>query len=258
MPRHRLVSFIVLLALLVSCGGNASELRILSYNIHHGRGTDGQVDLERIARVIRSVDPDLVALNEVDRGVNRSGKIDQPAELGRLTDRHAVFEKNIDYDGGEYGNAILSRFEVLEHENMPLPSHYEGEQRGMLMVRVQLPARGSVWFAATHLDYRPNDAERIESAATINRLMAGRFAGDRFVLAGDLNATPDSNVVQKFGETWEVARTGGTYPAAEPIKQIDYVLYRPATAFRVVEARVIDEPVASDHRPVLVVLDVVD
>jgi len=142
--------------LFVAASASAIELRVLTYNIHHGRRADGRVDLERIAAIIKSAKPDFVAMNEVDRGVNRSGKMDQPAELARLTGLHAAFEKNIDYDGGEYGNAVLSRFPIINIENLPLPSQYRGEQRGMLVVEVHPQEGQQLWFAATHFDYRPD------------------------------------------------------------------------------------------------------
>lgn len=87
----------------------ALTLRVLSYNIHHGRGTDNQVDLARIAKVISDSQADLVALQEVDHGTRRTGGVDQTSELGRLTGMHSQFCKQIDYDDGEYGQALLSR-----------------------------------------------------------------------------------------------------------------------------------------------------
>lgn len=246
---------------LAAIGGGqtfAAELRILSYNIHHGRGLDGEVDLERIAKVIKSAQPDLVALNEVDKGVNRSGKLDEPAELARLTGMHHAFEKNIEYDGGEYGNAILSRWPIEKTENVPLPSHYEGEQRGMLMVKVASDEGQSLWFAATHLDYRPNDAERVASTEAIEKLIASRFAGQHFVLAGDFNALPKSRVIEQLARTWMIAETGYTFPADEPVRRIDYVMARPVAAWRVRSAKVLKAPLESDHRPVLVVLEMDD
>src|ERR1700724_2661395 len=83
-------------------------LRVLTYNIHHGEGTDGRFDLSRLARVMKSVQPDVIALQEVDRGTERSGGVDQLAELARLTDMHAEFGKAMDYSGGGYGVAWLS------------------------------------------------------------------------------------------------------------------------------------------------------
>ncbi len=91
-----------------------TRLRVLSYNIHHGAGIDGRLDLERIARVIQSARPDVVALQEVDRGVARSKRIDEPAELARLTGLRAIFERNITYQGGDYGNAVLTGLPVRE------------------------------------------------------------------------------------------------------------------------------------------------
>jgi endonuclease/exonuclease/phosphatase family metal-dependent hydrolase len=233
----------------------AQEFRVLTYNIHHGRGADGQVDLERIAAVIKSAKPDLVALNEVDRVVNRSGKVDQPAELARLTGLHAAFEKNIDYDGGEYGNAVLSRYPIAKVENVPLPSQYRGEQRGMLVVEVHPREGQQLWFAATHFDYRPDPTERVKSVEMIAKLLAGRFEGRTMILAGDLNAVPESDVVRTLSKKWLVAESGNTFPAEKPTKRIDYVLARPAEEWRVVSAEVLEASDQSDHRPVLVTLE---
>ncbi len=243
------------------------RLRVLAYNIHHGEGTDGKVDLERIARVIRDARPDLVALNEVDRGVKRTNQIDQPKELARLTQMQVIFERNIVYQGGDYGNAVLSRLPIKRHQNHALPSFYKGEQRGVLEVEVEPPGgKETILFLATHLDYRPDDKERQASVKKIEELLGdgpgdlGDRSGRPVLLAGDLNANPDSEVLKLFRRTWTVAASREktlTYPSKEPTKQIDYVLFRPAGRWKAIEVRAIDEPVASDHRPVLAVLELV-
>src|SRR5262245_18009288 len=101
-------------ALGVSLGGTPAgaraPLRILTFNIRHGEGTDGVFKLARVADVINAQAPDLVALQEVDRGTRRVEGADQPAELARLTGLHGTFGKAMDYDGGEYGLVILSRW----------------------------------------------------------------------------------------------------------------------------------------------------
>ena len=89
--------------------GAAQDIRLMSYNILHGKGADGQVDIPRIANVISREKPDYVGLQEVDRGVSRSHGIDEPAELGRLTGLHPTFASAFPYRGGEYGRAMLSR-----------------------------------------------------------------------------------------------------------------------------------------------------
>lgn len=109
-----------------------TQLRMLSYNIHHAEGVDQKLDLERITSVILSVTPDLVGLQEVDQKATRSGSIDQPAELARLRKMNVAFGANIPLQGGHYGNAVLSRFPVASHKNHLLPNFENGEQRGVI------------------------------------------------------------------------------------------------------------------------------
>jgi endonuclease/exonuclease/phosphatase family metal-dependent hydrolase len=249
-------------ALCALCGAIKSsaelpqEIRVITYNIHHGEGTDAKIDLERIANVLLAEKPDFVALNEVDQGTNRTHKIDMPAEFARLTGMKAVFEKNIDHDGGKYGNAILSRLPIRRHENHKLPSNYEGEQRGVL--EVELGEEGdyeTLLFLATHLDYRQDDAERMASVKKIEEIVA-EHKNQPTILAGDLNASPDSRVMAAFAKNWMLANQEplATFPAHAPEKQIDYILVRPADRWEVIETRILNEPVASDHRPLLAVL----
>jgi endonuclease/exonuclease/phosphatase family metal-dependent hydrolase len=253
----RFVLLLVVAAVALPAGADdaaSTRIRVLCYNIHHGRGMDGRIDLPRIANVIRAAEPDLVALNECDQKTRRSGGVDQPAELGRLTGLKSIFEKNIDYDGGQYGNTVLSRLAVVRHRNHALPSLTEGEQRGLLEVIVRLADDGpALRFLITHLDYRPNDAERLASYNAIEEHLAEQ-KGSKLptILAGDLNAVWDSHVMARFRKTWQLANPKPlfTFPAKEPKRQIDYVLVRPADRWRVRTMRVLDEPVASDHRPI--------
>ena len=111
--------------------GNSSalrQLRALSYNIHHGRGGDDQVDLERTAKVINDCHPDLVALQEVDCRTQRTGGIDQTAELAKLTGLHAQFARQIDFEGGQYGQALLSRWPLSDLQIHWLPGEPERER----------------------------------------------------------------------------------------------------------------------------------
>jgi endonuclease/exonuclease/phosphatase family metal-dependent hydrolase len=260
----------VLFALVLALVGRAElpdEIRVLTYNIHHGEGVDGKFDLPRIAEVIKSVSPDLVALQEVDQGTARASGVDQPAELARLTGMEVVFGRNIEFQGGGYGTAVLSRLPVRAHSSVKLRSFYLGtaehpEQRGVQIVEIGDAGEEGLVFLSTHLDYRPDDRERMASAETINEL-AARYGNRHMILAGDLNAEPESRVMREFEKRWKVAgpatqANGGapllTYPSGEPTKWIDYVLVRPAERWEVVEVRVIDERVASDHRPLLAVL----
>lgn len=245
-----------------------SEIRVITYNIHHGEGTDGKIDLPRIAKVLLAERPDVVALQEVDQNTRRSGGVDQPAELARLTSMSVVFGRNIDYDGGGYGTAVLSRLPVRASESVKLKSFYastpeHAEQRAVQVIELGEPASPSLLFLCTHLDYRPKDDERFNSAVTINDLMRKR--GDvPAIIAGDFNAMPESRVIREFAKEWEIVGYIGdtdkrqanllTFPSAKPSRWLDYVMVRPAAQWQVVESRVLEEPVASDHRPVLAVL----
>jgi endonuclease/exonuclease/phosphatase family metal-dependent hydrolase len=234
------------------------QIRVLTYNIHHAEGTDGKIDLERVAVVIKGVKPDVAAIQEVDQATARTARADMPAELRRLTGLEAVFARNIDFEGGGYGTAVLTRLPIKGNELHRLPSHYKGEQRGVHVVELGA-GDDTVVFFSTHLDYRPEDHERLASAEKIRALM--RPFGDKpMILAGDLNANPDSKVLAEFERDWKRAnaKVVATYPSEAPAKQIDYILLRPADKWRTVEAGVLDEPVASDHRPFFAVLERVD
>ena len=232
-------------------------LRVLSYNIHHAEGMDGKLDLERIASVIKSVKPDLVALQEVDRKTERSRQIDEPAVLARLTGMQVLFEKNIAFQGGEYGNAILSRLPVRSHRNHRLPNHRNGEQRGALEAELVLPGgRGTLVFWNTHLDHRSNPSERLASAQALEKIVRERKA-PLGILAGDLNSTLSAQVLPIFLRTWtnsNGAKPQPTVPVGKPNRQIDFVLYRPKARWQVQSFQVLPEQVASDHRAVLAVL----
>ncbi len=259
--RPRLLLFLLMISVpLASANGQPWQpprIRVLSYNIHHGEGVDHRLDLQRIAQVILSVAPDVVALQEVDWKTARTNRVDQPAELARLTKMKVVFEKNIEFEGGEYGNAVLSKLPIMKHDNVHLPSFGGGEQRGVLIVELKADESDEpVLLLATHLDHRSDERERVASAQKINQLIGDR--GDvPAILAGDLNATPASPVLNTFANKWRrSAQTEQpTIPVAQPTRQIDYVLVRPADRWRVVEVRVLDEAIASDHRAILAVLE---
>ncbi|MEY3457873.1 MAG: hypothetical protein RL215_1030 [Planctomycetota bacterium] len=238
-------------------GADPLRLRVLCYNIHHAEGVDGRLDVARIADVVRSVDPDLVALQEVDQNVKRTKVVDQPAELGRLANLQVVFGGNIELQGGRYGNAVLSRFPIVQHRNHLLPNIDNSEQRGVLEAEIRIPGTNKpLLLLATHLDFRTDQRERLASAEVINKLMAAR-PDQAALLAGDLNATPDSSTLQLLEKVWVRANATpmATVPVDRPQQQIDFILYHPRDRWRVVEFKVLDEPIASDHRAIFAVLE---
>ncbi len=242
---------------LVASAGEPVRLRVLCYNIHHAEGVDRRLDVERIARVIASVKPDIVALQEVDRRAKRTQSVDQPSELARLTDLHVVFGANIPLPGGSYGNALLSRFPIARHENHLLPNPEGGEQRGLLEAEVAVGSGNQrLLVLVTHLDFEASGRQRLASASVINALVAER-AEQPALLAGDLNDTPGSQTLKELASMWRPvnAKPMPTVPVGRPTKQIDFILYRPPDRWRVVQVDVLDEVVASDHRAIFAILE---
>ena len=174
-------------------------LRVLAYNIHHGEGMDEALDLERIAALIREVDPDLVTLQEVDSVTSRTNAIDQAAELGRLTGLKPVFGRFMSYQGGAYGMALLSRWEISESANYRLPDG--AEPRTALSAVVTSPKTGRrLRFVGIHF-YRTAE-ERLAQAVTLERLLSESAIPT--ILAGDFNSTPDSEVIIHLANSWAV------------------------------------------------------
>ena len=96
------------------------ELTLVSYNIHSGIGTDGRFDLNRVGEVLREVDADIIALQEVGDFRGRDAREDQPEHLADLLGLHMAFGPNVVRNGRRYGNAILSRLPILKSKNYDL------------------------------------------------------------------------------------------------------------------------------------------
>ncbi|MAF10009.1 endonuclease [Candidatus Poribacteria bacterium] len=230
------------------------SLRVMTYNIRHARGTDDVVDLSRIASIIAAAEPDIVSVQEVDRGKARTGRVDQPAELARLTGLTAIYGPAIvSEEDGEYGNMALTRLPAREIANLPMP----GEPRAALTLSCEASGGAEFLFIATHFD---TDSEHRENAPGIIERYLGTRVPTPAILAGDLNARPHAETMQLLGAHWENATEGDELPTIYPNdigKQIDYVLYRPAEAWRVTSVRVPHERIASDHLPLVVDMECV-
>jgi endonuclease/exonuclease/phosphatase family metal-dependent hydrolase len=241
---------------------NIPELRVLTYNIHHANPPSkiNVIDIKAIANVIKQQNPDLVALQEVDVFTNRSGKnLNEAAEIAREVGLpYYFFGKGIDYDGGEYGVAVLSKYPFEKARNNPLPTKEStgGEHRTLATVIVNLPNKKKILFACTHLDAQRTDTNRL---LQINRIMELLTPQKKYpiIIAGDFNAVPSSPVIDILDKNFTrscIANCPFTIPQINPDKTIDYIAYSPSDKFAVVTHKVIDEPYASDHLPVLSVL----
>ncbi len=264
-----LVSVLCLILLNGGCGSSRpgtppNTIRVMTYNIHHAEGVDGRVDLERISDVILKAKADVVALQEVDRGVERTKKIDMMMELSDLTGMTYAFGKTIDFQGGDFGNGFLTRFPILEERNLLYSTIRGGEQRGLL--QLVLEARGEEFVVMnTHLDYQEVDSERVACIYEI-RAAAQRYSPRAVIVCGDFNDEPGSRALmflkEEFLDTWEEAGrgTGTTYPADSARRRIDYIFLAKAAGEGPAARRAMFHPrsaqllssLASDHLPLLV------
>ncbi len=236
---------------------DAKVVRILTYNILHGATTNGDFDLDQIAGVIRETNPDLVALQEVDFLTKRAKKYDLVTELGWRLKMAPVFGRAMPFDGGEYGEGILSRYSFLQTRNVSLPHAPASEPRTALEVTVQLPSGDTICLVGTHLDHLKDPSDRNAQAEAINRHFASNVHPT--ILAGDLNAQPGSRAIEILEKFWtasyDPARPEATFPSDRPRIKIDYIMYAPQHRWKVLETRVIANAEASDHCALLVVLE---
>ena len=213
---------------------------------------DGKLDLERIAKVIAAEKPDLVALQEVDKVCKRSGSVDQAAVLAKLLKMEHRFGKFMDYQGGEYGMAVLSKFPIEESIIHKLPKG--AEPRIALEIVVKSPKwPGKFSFVGIHNDWI-KESLRVRQIEVLQSGLKDRK--HPVILAGDFNAKPKSDSLTKLENAgWKVLREGrkNTWSAAEPKVEIDFFFAKDLPPSRF-EDKVIAETVASDHRPIAVAI----
>lgn len=233
---------------------DSTTIRVLTYNVHHCNppAQEGVIDIDAIAKVITSINPDVVALQEIDVRTGRSGKtVDQAQALAKKTGMHAFFLKNIDYDGGAYGVAILSKSTWMDTTSLKLPmkAGSGGEPRGLAMISLKTRDGQQYHFACTHLDLKPEN--RILQINAIRSFV--KKYPDPVILAGDLNAVAGSNVINTLDQFMQ--RTCDqclfTIPVDKPDRAIDFIAFTP-DRFKVEKHEVINGVHASDHLPVYV------
>lgn len=213
--------------------------------------------LERIAGVIRSVSPDLVSLQEVDRKVIRSKSVDQPAELARLCDMRVVFEKKHRASRRRIWECDLEQTPDFEPSQSSASDEQPGRSSRCAGSRTKWERTCPTPFVSRK-PFRPSprSGDRIASAYAINELVTGMERP--IVLAGDLNAPEDAEPLKVLLADWTNTATKSmpTIPVKKPTRQIDFILCKASgMRFKTVEIRVLDEEIASDHRPIFAVID---
>jgi endonuclease/exonuclease/phosphatase family metal-dependent hydrolase len=235
--------------------------RILTYNVHRCVGVDRRLDVGRIAAVIAALEPDIVALQELDVGRARTGGVDQAHEIARRLDMSCHFNAALRVEEEQYGDAILTSLPERLVKAGPLPG---------LSRALRLETRGALWIAVeidgvpvqiinTHLGLVPREQQR-QAAALAGPTWLGR--GGRHgptILLGDFNATPISVVYRTLTADLSDARKlcgdprrTPTFPSRLPILPIDHLFVSPEIAVEAVHApRTPVTRIASDHLPLV-------
>lgn len=224
-----------------------NTLKLMTYNIKNANGMDDVCNFQRIANVINNASPDVVAIQEVDSMTSRSGQKYVLGEIAERTQMHAYFAPAIDFDGGKYGIGLLTRQVPVRLQTIPLPGREEA--RALILAEFE-----DYIYCCTHMSLTEED--RMESLKIVKSFTAP-YKKPLF-LAGDMNAEPESDFIKELQKDFQILSNPKqhTYPAPEPKETIDYIatLKSNANGFALISARVLNEPMASDHRPILVEL----
>ncbi|PLX11017.1 MAG: hypothetical protein C0598_09160 [Marinilabiliales bacterium] len=238
-----------------------SNLRIMSYNIRHGQGMDNVLDLSRAADIIKLQAPDLCALQEIDNYCLRSDSLGQTEYLADEAGMTGTFGKFMSYEGGEYGMATLSSKPLISVKNLKLPDG-KYEPRSSLIHEVQIAKGCAILFVNVHFDWI-NDSEgelsRLNQAKALLKYIDAKEHA--VIITGDFNCTPDSPTMNYFKENgFEFINKGvdsmsfqGTEKA-----EIDHIIFRRTNRINIEAKRImlLDEPLVSDHRPLIAELEI--
>lgn len=224
-----------------------NTLKLMSYNIKNANGMDNVCNFQRIANVINNTSPDVVAIQEVDSMTNRSGQKYVLGEIAERTQMHGYFAPAIDYDGGKYGIGLLTKQLPLRLQSLPLP----GREEARTLILAEF---ADYIYCCTHMSLTEED--RMKSLELVKAFTSS--STKPLFLAGDMNAEPESGFIKELQKDFQILSNPKqhTFPAPDPKETIDYIatLKQNAKGFAVISAKVINEPMASDHRPILVEL----
>lgn len=265
MARKFMIRILLLLSLYLPVQLSAQQqkpttVRVLTFNILHGATTKGDFDLDVLGNLINEANPDLVALQEVDFKTKRARNLDLTTELALQTGMTSYFARAMDYDGGAYGEGVLSKTPILYARNNALPHQPTSEPRAAAEITTISSTGDSIRFIGTHLDHLKENTDRLMQVKEINKI----FDTSSFptILAGDLNAEPDSQPISILESKWAAAyhhtKLENTFPSDSPRVKIDYIMYAPKDRWKVLESRVICDEIASDHCAYLVVLELIE
>ena len=242
--------------------------RIMTYNVHSCRGTDGKLDVGRIADVIAQSRPDIVAMQELDCKRRRTGSVDQAHAIAERLGMSFHFNAALHVEEESYGDAILTTLPVKLVKSGPLPNLRDVKVRGRtlkletaraLWVEIETEG-GTVQVINTHLGLVPPE-QRLQTTCLLGPEWLGSAAASAkpMILLGDFNATPRYAAYQVLVKRLHSARrlagarhSALTFPSRMPMLRIDHVFVSDGIAVGGVHAPDTElAKVASDHLPLV-------
>lgn len=223
---------------------DAGVHRILTYNVRNGKGMDEKTDYDQVANVIIAIHPEVVALQELDSVTTRSNGVDVLKAIAEKCGMNYFYGASIPYQGGKYGIGILSKEIPLRTTFVPLPG--TEEKRGLLMAEFK-----DYIFFCSHFSL--TEADRVASVQLISQ--KAKELHKRVILAGDLNAIPESEAINLLSKNWKnLSGKQPTFPSSGPKECIDYIWGINCCNFNynIIKQEVVPEKIASDHFPVFV------
>lgn len=261
--KSRFIAFGLLLGFLLtnSCAGTKTEeFTIMSYNIRHGVGNDEELDLSRALAVIKAQSPDYVALQEIDQLAERSDSVNQTEFFANELKMNYTFGEFMPFQGGAYGMASLSAKEIKSTKLLSLPDGIY-EPRISIVQEIEIAKGALVLLANVHFDWisgEEGEASRSAQAAALIEYL-NQFELPT-IITGDFNCQPESPTMQLFYEAgFEFADKGSdnlSFQGDNKV-EIDHVIYRntETAQLRVKFIDLLEEPLVSDHRPLVAHLE---
>ncbi|MFS1511301.1 endonuclease/exonuclease/phosphatase family protein [Chengkuizengella sp. SCS-71B] len=221
-------------------------LEVMTYNIRHAKGLDGNVDLNRITTVIENSGADIVGLQEVDRFHIRSDMVDQIEDIADRLNMYWAFVPSLQFSFMEYGNAILSRFPIINTAMIDLENDIE--DRSAILVEIETPL-GLIEIINVHfgLTFEEKESQMKQIMLYIQNIE------HPIILMGDFNMTSDNTLMQELTYTWQSSRTDSATVLSG--LEIDYIFTN--NGLLILDSWTIDSD-ASDHLPVMAEVSVTE
>jgi endonuclease/exonuclease/phosphatase family metal-dependent hydrolase len=242
------------------------ELRVMTYNVHSCIGMDGNISPERIARVINQYAPDVILLQELDVGRNRTDGVDQAQLIADILAMDCHFHPAMHYAEEKYGNAILTHLpmKIVKKGILPRLKHKSSsEYRGALWVTIKVDDK-EVQFINTHLGLKRRERMKQVEMLLGTKWLANGLCREPVILGGDFNALPSSKVCKKLNDYLRDAQSTmkdhipvGTFYRKFPKVCIDHIyLSANIDVLNIQVPRTKIVQMASDHLPLVVDLSI--